>query len=178
MNRVNGLNSIAESEPQAAKPLTMAEIAEGTPIQSEDELEPEEVILDVECIDCNNKHHVGAFILRCVKNNDINQIEKIKVGLGGGKPLSLFPVSAMLWMNAIATCSWMFRKGSGSNGTDPAPAWWYAATVDDLPLDLFLELADAVQDHSERYFRRNPETGKVEKGRGMVKIVRQGIKGT
>jgi len=174
MNRVNGLNSIAGTE---SKPLTMAEIAEDAPVKTEGEIEPDEIILDVECVDCNGVARSGAFILRWIKNSDISQIEKIKVSLAGGKPVNLFTNAAVHWMHAIATCSWMFRKGSGSNGTDPAPAWFYASTSDDLPMDLFFELSDAIQDHSERYFRRNPDTGKIEAGRGMVKVVRQSFKG-
>ena len=50
MNRVNGLNSIAGTE---SKPLTMAEIAEDAPVKTEGEIEPDEIILDVECVDCN-----------------------------------------------------------------------------------------------------------------------------
>jgi len=139
--------------------------------EEEQKFEPEELHINVNCIDLKGRSYAGTFIARLITPEDIKEIAKIKVRLAGGLPLDSFQPEELALLNALATCARMFKKEAADSGrVDPAPSWWYSDDIstETLPLDLIFGLSDKVRVHTDRYFRRNLQTGKIESGRGLV----------
>jgi len=161
---------------QTQSKVSIADVLNGEINNIIEDLEPEEIVVDVECIDSKGITHTGGFIIRIPTNDQLLEIERRKVLLAGGHPLSLFQLGALEAFNDIATCAVMFHKGSNPEQAAPAPHWWYD-NWNDLPIGLFTGLAGHVRDHSDRYFRADARQGEGAKGRGYVSLVRQGVKG-
>jgi len=169
------INSITNPPVEENTPFSVQDIANGgVPVAKEAELEPEQLVISVKCTDAKGIFYEGAFVLNPFKTGDILEIGKRKVAITGGKAISLFQVEDIGIINAIATCTWMFRPNIADRAKDPAPHWFYNTDSNELPLNLFFQLYDQLEAHTDRYFRGDGGTGEKEKVRGYVEINRPG----
>lgn len=132
------------------------------------ELEQAEIVQPVSITDINGDPFDGEFILRVITGDDEMEASRMKVALAGGAPIHLLPLNEQEMFMAYALCIVMFKKQEGK--IDAAPPWWYKKPRRELPPELFGGLYDALRSHTERYFRRDPETGKIQTGRYMVEF--------
>jgi hypothetical protein len=150
--------------PQTAEDL----VANKIDIPENVELEPAEVVQPVYITDINGDPFEGNFILRLITSDDDMLASQMKLRLCGGAPIHLLSPGEQAMFDAYAMCIVMFQKVEGK--IDAAPPWWYKKPRRELPPELIGELYNALRSHTDRYFRRNPETGEIETGRCVVKF--------
>jgi hypothetical protein len=154
-------------------PDKLSDIAENKPVVEtpEQELEPAEVTQAVELTDMQGKSYQGIFILRVPTLADTLNIDRMKVRLSDGIPMSSLDPAAAAFFTALATCYVMFAQEPKDSGRiDAAPGWWHTMTTKELPPQLIWALYDALRGHAQRYFRFDPETGESTTGRCVVKL--------
>lgn len=150
--------------PQTAEDL----VANRVPVPKNVALEPMEVVQPVYITDINGNPFEGEFILRVITPDDDMNASRMKIALAGGAPIHLLSAGEQAMFDAYAMCIVMFQKTEGK--VDAAPSWWYTKPRRELPPELVGEMYNALRSHTELYFRRNPETGKIETGRCVVEF--------
>ena len=150
--------------PQTAEDLIANKVA----VPENVALEPAEIVQPVYITDINGDPFEGEFVLRVITPDDDMDASRMKIALAGGAPIHLLSPGEQAMFDAYAMCIVMFQKQEGK--IDAAPAWWYKKPRRELPPELVGELYSALRSHTDRYFRRNPETGEIETGRCVVKF--------